>query len=96
VVLARLGEVDAARSLAREVARYAYPMGRAGPINTTRGEHTVQRAAISAWLGDPAEAVELLRQAQGEGLVFGPYLHVHPALAPLREDTAFQEWLRPR
>ena len=96
VVLARMGEVEGGKALSREVARYASPMGRAGPINTTRGEHTLQRAAIAAWLGDLAEAVELLRQAQGEGLVFGPHLHTLPALAPLRGDPGFQEWIRPR
>lgn len=96
VVLARLGDVEGAKALSEEVARYSSPMGRAGPINTTGGEHTVQRAAIAAWLGDRAEALALLRQAQGEGLVFGPYLQAHPALAPLREDPGFNEWLRPR
>jgi DNA-binding SARP family transcriptional activator/TolB-like protein len=96
VVMARLGEVEGARAISREVARYVSPMGRAGPLNATRGEHTLQRAIISAWLADPVEAMELLRQAQGEGLVFGPDLHTLPALAPLRGDPGFQEWLRPR
>jgi predicted Zn-dependent protease len=96
MVMARLGEVEGARAISREVARYVSPMGRAGPLNATRGEHTLQRAIISAWLADPVEAMELLRQAQGEGLVFGPDLHTLPALAPLRGDPGFQEWLRPR
>ena len=96
LVLARLGNVEEARRLSLEVADYASPVGRSGPINTTRGEHTLYRAAVAASAGDPSGAVELLRQAQGEGLVFGPYLQVLPALAPLRGDPAFQEWLRPR
>lgn len=95
-VRARQGDREAALALDGVARAYTEPMGLTGPINRFRGEHTVARAVIAAWLGDLREAVDLLRQAQGEGLQFGPWLHAYLDPTPLRDDPGYREWIRPR
>lgn len=95
-VRARQGDREAALALDGVARAYTEPMGLTGPINRFRGEHTVARAVIAAWLGDLREAVDLLRQAQGEGLQFGPWLHAYLDPTPLGDDPGYREWIRPR
>lgn len=95
-VRARQGDREAALALDGVARAYTEPIGLTGPINRFRGEHTVARAVIAAWLGDLREAVDLLRQAQGEGLQFGPWLHAWLESTPLGDDPGYREWIRPR
>jgi TolB-like protein len=52
-------------------------------------------ARIAARTGEPARAVELLRQAHREGFVQWAPLHLEPDFAPLRDYAPFQELVRP-
>ena len=60
------------------------------------GEPALWRARIAAQLGDPGEAVELLRLALEEGAWDLPRFHTDPDLEPLRDFTPFRELLEPR
>jgi len=96
VLLARGGDREGALALSAEAARYTPRAGRSGSINLALGRHTRERAVIAAWLGDLEGAVALLQQAQGEGLIFAPWIHTGPELGPLRDYPPFLEWLAPR
>lgn len=61
-----------------------------------RGQTAYARARLAAALGDQTAAITLIRQALSEGMAYGTSLHVDPDLAPLRGDSAFQAFLRPR
>jgi hypothetical protein len=54
------------------------------------------RAAISGALGRVDEAVDLLRQAYGEGLRYDVADWYSPELDPLRDNPGFKELLRPK
>jgi TolB-like protein/tetratricopeptide (TPR) repeat protein len=94
-VLGYLG-TSAARSgdsaTAREYSR------RLGDLNepNQHGQKTLWRARIEAVLGNPEEATSLLRQAHGEGLEFGIWLHRDMDLALLNDYPAYQEFIRPK
>jgi tetratricopeptide (TPR) repeat protein len=96
IVHAQLGQRAEAERVAQRLAQHAAHPGRTGPINERLAEHTYTRAVIAAQLGQLDRALELLRQAQANGLHFGPHLHTDPDLAPLRTHAGFREWLRPK
>jgi tetratricopeptide (TPR) repeat protein len=59
------------------------------------GEHTYWRAAIMGALGERDLAVQLLRQAYGEGQPMHPWHYVGP-LEPLHSFPAFEALVRPQ
>jgi hypothetical protein len=62
----------------------------------TAGQASELRARIRALLGDPAEAVRLLRQAMAEGRAYDSGKHAYPEFQELRGYPPFEEWLRPK
>jgi hypothetical protein len=60
------------------------------------GVMTYQRARIHALLGNRDITLGLLRTALQQGVPDFLALHTDLAFAPLREDGAFQELLRPK
>jgi tetratricopeptide (TPR) repeat protein len=54
------------------------------------------RARIAGLLGERARAIALLRQAAQMGFSEWREAHRDPDLAPLRDDPAFQDWIRPK
>jgi tetratricopeptide (TPR) repeat protein/TolB-like protein len=59
------------------------------------GYHLYAASLVEASLGRTAAALALLRRAFAEGLHFGAYLHLHPALDPLRREPGFQRLIEP-
>jgi tRNA A-37 threonylcarbamoyl transferase component Bud32/TolB-like protein/tetratricopeptide (TPR) repeat protein len=88
VSAARLGDSVGARNLSGRLAALKEPY--------RLGQNTLWRARIEAVLGNPKEAMTLLRRAFGEGISFGIWLHRDPALAELADYPTFQEFVRPR
>jgi serine/threonine protein kinase/tetratricopeptide (TPR) repeat protein len=80
----RVQEADSLASLLRNERR---------PYLFGRPQYWLAR--IAARTGEPARAVELLRQAHRDGFVQWAPLHVEPDLAPLRAYAPFQELVRP-
>jgi tetratricopeptide (TPR) repeat protein len=60
------------------------------------GHNTYRRARIAALLGESDDAVDLLRQAVGEGYQHWYEIHHDPDLASLRGYPPFDEFVRPR
>jgi tetratricopeptide (TPR) repeat protein len=58
----------------------------------------LQRARIAALLGDPEQAMTLLQQSFDLGAAWGrwPVLHSDIDFESLRDDSTFQEFLRPK
>jgi DNA-binding SARP family transcriptional activator/tetratricopeptide (TPR) repeat protein/TolB-like protein len=93
---ARLGDRASAISWSAEAGAAAPIEGRAGRLNPLAGDHTFIRATTAAALGDADRAVELLRQAEYDGLRFSPDVLCSPDLAPLRDHPSFEAWRQPR
>lgn len=62
----------------------------------SHGDYTYWRAGITAWLGDKAEAVNLLRAAYRQGKTYGLWLHRQIDFESLRGYPAFEEFVRPK
>ena len=60
------------------------------------GRHIYWRACIAALQGDREQAVQHLRDAFAQGLVFSIRFHRDVNLEPLRDYPSFQELLRPK
>ena len=60
------------------------------------GRHTFQRACIASLAGDKERAVDLLRQAIGQGFSSYFLLSFHVDLEPLRGYPPFEELRRPK
>jgi tetratricopeptide (TPR) repeat protein/tRNA A-37 threonylcarbamoyl transferase component Bud32 len=88
VTSARLGNVDDASRISDELAALDRPY--------VFGSHTRWRARIAALLGDKEQAVELLRQAFNEGAGYDISLHRDIDLESLRDNSEFQEFVRPK
>jgi TolB-like protein len=88
VLAARLDLPDSARAVAAELARLDRP--------GLNGEHTLWRARIAAVLGERDSAVTLLRQAFGEGVAYGMWLHTDMDLEALRDYGPYRELVRPK
>ncbi|MGD2122958.1 MAG: serine/threonine-protein kinase [Gemmatimonadota bacterium] len=88
MVAARLGDAVAAADFSRRLAALEEPF--------RLGQNTLWRARIEAALGNPEEAMALLRRASSEGVGFGVWLHRDPGLEPLADYPPFQEFLRPK
>jgi DNA-binding SARP family transcriptional activator len=86
-IAARTGDFEAARTWSRELEAMT-------GIHLL-GLHTLGRAAIAARLGEPAQAVSLLRRAVIEGVRFGAVLHSDPDLTTLTDYPPYQELMRP-
>jgi tetratricopeptide (TPR) repeat protein len=86
-VAARMGDRKAASETSQWMAalseRFLY------------GQNTMWRARIAASLGDKKEAVDLIRQAIGEGEAYGWHLHRDRELVLLRGYPPFEALLRP-
>jgi tetratricopeptide (TPR) repeat protein/TolB-like protein len=97
VILARTGRVEEARGLGDRLAREEgiYDMGR--KVTFGRGDLHPRRWAIeiAAAAGDSARAVALLREARGEGLRHGPWLHTAPGLRYIRSYPPLVALLAP-
>jgi tetratricopeptide (TPR) repeat protein len=87
VIAARQGERAEADRISAMLAASAQPL--------SRGTHTLWRARIAAQLDQHEQAVHLLREALSEGFSHGMWLHTDADFAPLRDDRAFQEVVRP-
>jgi len=83
---AHSGDADRAREFAARLS--ALPDSR-------RGYATAWRAGIAALLGQRDEAVNLLRQAFGEGFPYGVWLHCDMNFESLHGYQPFDELLRP-
>jgi tetratricopeptide (TPR) repeat protein len=92
--LLQLGLIAARRGRPNEVAEVAERLrALKGPCD--HGETALALARLSAALGDPDVAVGLLRQALGEGVGYGTWLHANTDLTPLRADPRFRELVKP-
>jgi tetratricopeptide (TPR) repeat protein/tRNA A-37 threonylcarbamoyl transferase component Bud32/TolB-like protein len=88
-IAALRGDVAEARALQRALAQID------GPYQF--GAHTYRRAQIAALLGEPDEALRLLRQAWGEGLPpIWEWVHQAPEFDGIRRHPAFREFVRPK
>lgn len=88
VTAARAGDRAQADAAARRLAAIERPFD--------HGTATYWQACITAWLGEPADALSLLRQAFAEGLQHGVWLHRDPDLEPLWNEPGFRRLLEPR
>ena len=61
-----------------------------------RGSNTRWKAFIAAHLGETSRAVSLLQDAFREGATFTIDYHRNYMYEPLRSDSAFQEFIRPK
>lgn len=94
VMAAVQGDRESARRISRELEALHRPY--------LFGQDTYQRALVAAQLGDRDQAVDLLRRAVSEGLVFGEtttFAGVFAediALEPLRGYAPFEELMQPK
>jgi tetratricopeptide (TPR) repeat protein len=88
VASARDGDTDEAELIATWLG------GDTGPY--VFGTNTYWRGHIAAALGRNADAVRLLREAVAEGMLLPRLFQVDLNLAELRQDPAFQEFVKPR
>jgi hypothetical protein len=87
VLAVRLGELERAASLDRELASC--------DARELRGANLVWRARIAALRGEERRAVELLHRAQRNGWPFNIWHHVELDFVPLADYPAFQDFLAP-
>ncbi len=87
-LLARLGRVEEARKVDAELAALASPY--------LFGEHIYHRACIAAELGEKDRAVDLLRQAFGEGFYYDDENHWEIALESLHGYPPYEELMKPK
>lgn len=66
------------------------------PGDVQLGEKALWRASIAAQLDDRPGAIELLRRAFADGLQYNVSIHSDVDLAPLWNEPAFQELMRPK
>jgi serine/threonine protein kinase/tetratricopeptide (TPR) repeat protein len=85
---ARGGDREAALKISGELQKIKLPY--------LFGYHTYCRACIASLLGEPEQAVELLREAFTQGYAHGVYLHRDIDLEALREYPPYQELLWPK
>jgi tetratricopeptide (TPR) repeat protein len=88
VIAARRGEREAANGFSTRLANLDQPF--------LRGRNTKLRADIAALLGEPEQAMALLRRAMREGVGWGMWLHTDMDLEPLRDHPQFVELKRPK
>lgn len=60
------------------------------------GTNTYWRARITSVSGDREKAVRLLDRAYREGMEIWKLMHTEPDFLPLRGDSAFEPFMRPR
>jgi len=99
-VLAALGDLASRRGDRAEADRIdglLSARGRTDPGGAT-GEYwsLYQRARIAGLLGKHATAMSLLHEAAQKGFTGWRVAHLDPDLAPMRDDPAFQDWIRPK
>jgi tetratricopeptide (TPR) repeat protein len=85
---ARLGDSVLAREISDQLAAMDH--------RKRRGEHSHLRACISALLGEPDEAMRLLRQAFSEGKRYFPSVFREMDLESLRDRADYQALMRPK
>jgi tetratricopeptide (TPR) repeat protein len=88
LIAARQRDIAEARRISRWLAEQDRPY--------LYGTNTAWRAQIASRLGEPEEAVALLRQAWREGAFIWPWLHREPDFDPIRQHPAFREFIRPK
>jgi tetratricopeptide (TPR) repeat protein len=97
---ATLGDLAARsgdRAEAERVERWLTARGRRGKKGAASEYWALYaRARIAGLLGERARAIGLLREAVQKGFSGWRVAHRDPDLAPLRDDPAFQEWIRPK
>jgi tetratricopeptide (TPR) repeat protein len=91
-----LAGVSAARRGNAARARAALQELEGRPDPQVLGRHTFWRARLAAVLGERERAVDLLRAALAQGLVFSLGIHDAPEFDSLREYPPFQELVRPK
>jgi hypothetical protein len=90
---ANLGVLAARRGDAAEAARIS------GWLTSVErpylhGRNTYWRARIASLLGEPEDAVRLLRQAFAEGMEVWDVVHTEPDFDPLHDHPPFRELVR--
>jgi tetratricopeptide (TPR) repeat protein len=93
--LGHLGTLAARRGERAEAERISVALA-ATTQPYLRGAHTLWRARIAAQLGEPDQALLLLREAFTQGQPYGTWLHVDRDLAPLRDHASYRELVRPK
>ncbi len=85
---ARMGDTAAAREISEQIAEMPRP--------EQNYRHLEGRAYIAALLGQPDEAMRLLREAESRGMAFTLSLHREMDLESLHQREDFQEFIRPK
>ena len=88
VIAARMGDSTEASTISNQLSELRTPY--------LNGRHTRWRARIAALLGQPDDAMRLLRESLHQGLAYGTWLHSDMDLDSLRDRSDFQELMRPK
>jgi tetratricopeptide (TPR) repeat protein len=88
VIAARLGDVDEARRISRELDAFRRLR--------LEGRNQHWRASIAAQMGELDRAARLLQQSHDEGRRLGIWLWHDVDLQPLRGHPGFEEFIRPK
>ncbi|MEX1309071.1 MAG: hypothetical protein AB1Z65_01505, partial [Candidatus Sulfomarinibacteraceae bacterium] len=96
ICAARRGDRSTAVKMEARIEEIGEPTGPSGIPNVWRGRSQVYQAGIAAQLGEPDRAIRLIQQAVSAGFAGYEWLHLDSDLDPLRDDSEFQEILRPK
>lgn len=92
MILGRLATLAARRGDHAEAARIAAILAQPAHTNSST---IVWRSRIAAQLGQPQQAVNLLKAALAEYRPYGLWIHTDPDLVPLHGTAAFERLLQP-
>jgi tetratricopeptide (TPR) repeat protein len=85
---ARMGDTASAREMSARIAEMPWP--------EDDYEHYYVRGILAALLGEPDEAMRLIREAFERGKFFAPSLHLESDLESLYPREDWQEFIRPK
>jgi len=88
---ARMGDTASARQISTRIAEMPWP-----EHSNEDCEQFYVRSILAALLGQPDEAMRLLREAFSRGKYFGIMLHREPDLESLHDREDWKELLRPK
>ena len=90
-----IGEIDARAGDAAAARAISERLKTVGVTARDMAFATFQRAIIAAALGEPDEAIDLLRDSFNQGFPYGLALHNDPAFETLRQLPAYQQLVAP-